>query len=55
MEQFVHILTAPDNVPISAMVVIIFWVLRVAWKQATENDQLLDQDGFDLMAERMKL
>lgn len=55
MEQFIHILTAPDNIPISAMVIIVTWVLFVAWKQATENDRLLDEGRFDEMVEEMRM
>lgn len=55
MEQFLHILTAADNIPISAMVIIICWVLYVAFKQSVENDRLLDEGRFDDMVERMKM
>ncbi len=55
MEQFFEILTAADNIPISAMVIIIIWVLYVAYKQARENDSLLDDGRFDEMVERMKM
>lgn len=55
MEQFIHILTAPDNIPISAMVIIIVWVLFISFRQARENDRLLDAGCFDDMVERMKM
>ncbi len=54
MEQFIHILTAPDNIPIVAMLFIICFVLQVAFKQAKENDLLLDEGKFDEMVEHMK-
>lgn len=54
MEQFIHILTAPDNIPIVAMLVIISFLLAVAFKQAVENDRLLDQGKFDEMVENMR-
>ncbi|HEY9787898.1 MAG TPA: hypothetical protein V6D17_21095 [Candidatus Obscuribacterales bacterium] len=54
MEQFLHILTAPDNIPITAMVIIIAWVMYVAFKQARENDRLLDEGRFDDMVEEMR-
>jgi hypothetical protein len=55
MEQFIHILTAPDNIPISAMVIIIVWVLYISYRQATENDRMLDEGRFDDMVEHMKM
>jgi hypothetical protein len=54
MNNFLHILSAPDNIPIIAMTVILCVVLQVAIKQAMDNDRLLDQGRFDDMTEQMK-
>lgn len=54
MEQFIHILTAPDNIPIVAMLFIVGFLLGVASKQAMENDRLLDQGKFDEMVQNMR-
>ena len=54
MNQFIQILTAPDNIPIVGMIFILIFIMFVAIKQARENDRFLDQGQFDAMAEHMK-
>ena len=54
MNNFLRILSAPDNIPIVAMVIILCVVIYVAYKQAMENDKLLEESKFDEMAERMR-
>ncbi|MBZ0184732.1 MAG: hypothetical protein K8F91_00670 [Candidatus Obscuribacterales bacterium] len=54
MDQFIQILTAPDNIPIVGMIFILIWVMYVAQKQTSENDQFLDAGNFDAMVEHMK-
>lgn len=54
MNNFLHILSAPDNIPIIAMIVILCVVLHSAVKQAMENDRLLDEGRFDDMVDHMR-
>jgi hypothetical protein len=54
MEQVAKITTAADNIPIVAMLFIIGFVLWLAFKQAMENDALLDEGRFDEMANNMR-
>jgi hypothetical protein len=46
-EQFMDILTKPDNIPIIGMLVLVLFFTWVALKQALRNDQLLDQGRVD--------
>jgi len=54
VEQFLWILTRPDNLPIVAMVVAVIYLLRVWWRQARTNDKLIDQDRKDDIGEEMR-
>jgi len=54
MEQVLKIITAADNIPIVAMLFIVAFVLWLAFKQARENDALLDAGRFEEMANRMR-
>ena len=55
MEQFLGILSAPDNIPIVSMLFILALVMTVAIKQMRENDRLLDEGKWDEMVEQMKM
>ena len=54
MNNFLHILSAPDNIPIIAMIIILAVVLQSSIKQALENDRLLDDGHFDDMVDQMR-
>lgn len=54
MDHFLHILSAPDNIPIVAMIFILGFVLYVAFKQAMENDRFLDEGRFQDMVDHMR-
>ena len=46
-EQFIDILTKPDNIPIVGMLVLVLFFTWVALKQALRNDQLLAEGRVD--------
>lgn len=46
-EQFIDILTKPDNIPIVGMLVILLYLTWVALKQGLRNDQLIAQGRID--------
>ena len=42
-QQFLEILTVPDNIPIMAMMILVLFFTYVSLKQARRNDQLIEQ------------
>ena len=42
-KQLWEILSAPDNVPIIAMIPLLAFYIYLAWKQAHANDVLIEQ------------
>lgn len=54
MEQFIWILTRPDNLPIVAMVGGLAYLLRVWWRQARRHDALTRQGRADEIGEEMR-
>jgi hypothetical protein len=54
VEQFVEIITKPDNIPISLMaVVVIFFTLLSLW-QALRNDRLIKEGKRDEIIKQMR-
>ena len=41
-QQFLEILTVPDNIPIIAMMILVMFFTYIALKQARRNDQLIE-------------
>ena len=54
MDNFLWILTRPDNVPIVAMVFGVIFLLWVWWKQARRNDALIDAGRKEDIGEEMR-
>ena len=54
MEQFLEILTKPDNLPIAGMVVALFYLLWVWWRQARAHDRLLREGRGDEIGDEMR-
>lgn len=54
LEQFILILTLPDNVPIIAMMLLVLFFTFVAFKQARRNDQLIEHGQRDRIIEEMR-
>lgn len=53
MEQFLHILTQPDNIPIVGMFVAVLFCLYIAMKQAFRHDRLIKQGRKDEVYDEM--
>ena len=45
LDQFLSILTQPDNIPIVGLMVLIFFFTYLALREARKNDQLIAQAG----------
>jgi hypothetical protein len=54
LDQFLTILTLPDNIPIVGMLVLVFFFTYLALKEARMNDQLEAQGREDEILERMQ-
>jgi hypothetical protein len=52
-EQFIEILTKPDNIPIVGMLLLVFFFTWVALRQGLRNDRLLAEGRQDEIAEEM--
>jgi hypothetical protein len=53
-QQFINILTLPDNVPIVAMMFLVLFFTYLAFKQARRNDQLIEHGERDRIADEMR-
>ena len=54
LDQFLSILTQPDNIPIVGLMVLIFFFTYLALREARKNDQLIAQRGEDEVLKRMQ-
>jgi hypothetical protein len=54
LQQFLDILTVPDNIPIMAMMILVMFFTYVALKQARRNDQLIDHGHRDRVIDEMR-
>jgi len=54
VEQFLEILTKPDNIPIVAMVFGVIYLIWVWWKQARRNDKLIEEGRKEDIGEEMR-
>jgi hypothetical protein len=46
-DQFVEILTKPDNIPIAGMMFLVLFFTYVAFREARRNDELIEQGRKD--------
>ncbi|MFQ5847715.1 MAG: hypothetical protein ACE5IQ_08640 [Candidatus Methylomirabilales bacterium] len=53
MEQFILILTKPDNIPITMLLIAVAICLYVALKQAFKSDRLIEEGREDEIYEDM--
>jgi len=53
-QQFLTILTQPDNVPIMAMMFLVLFFTYISLKQARRNDQLIEHGQRDKIIEEMR-
>ncbi|HVN63154.1 MAG TPA: hypothetical protein VMT58_00845 [Candidatus Binataceae bacterium] len=53
-QQFLDILTQPDNIPIMGMMFLVLFFSYVALKQARRNDQLIEHGHRERIIEEMR-
>jgi len=53
MENFLAIVLKPDNIPISAMAVIVIFFTWLGLKQAIINDRIIDEGRKDELKDEM--
>ncbi|MEA2625479.1 MAG: hypothetical protein QOD06_1524 [Candidatus Binatota bacterium] len=53
-EQFVDILTKPDNIPIAGMMLLVLFFTWVGFREARKNDQLIAEGRRDDIVKRMQ-
>ena len=46
-DQFILILTLPDNIPIVGMMFLVFWFTYLGFREARKNDELIEQGRED--------
>ena len=54
LQQFLDILTVPDNIPIMAMMLLVLFFTYLALKQARRNDQLIERGQRDKIIDEMR-
>lgn len=54
LDQFLEILTKPDNVPIVAMLLLILFFTWIAFREARKNDQLIEEGKEDEVLKEMQ-
>ncbi len=54
MDNLLHIITMPDNLPIVGMVVGLAVLMRVWWKQARAHDKLVAEGREDEIVREMR-
>ena len=54
LQQFLEILTIPDNIPIIAMMLLVLFFTYIALKQARRNDQLIEHGHRERIIEEMR-
>ena len=53
-QQFLTILTQPDNVPIMGMMFLVLFFTFISLKQARRNDQLIEHGQRDKIIDEMR-
>lgn len=54
LQQFLGIVTQPDNIPIMGMMFLVLFFTYLALKQARRNDQLIARGQRDKIIEEMR-
>jgi hypothetical protein len=54
VEQFLEVLTKPDNIPIVGMMVLVLYFTWIGFKQALRNDRLIEQGREDEVLREMQ-
>ncbi len=53
-QQFMLILTQPDNIPIIGMMLLVLFFTYISFKQARRHDQLIERGERDRVIEEMR-
>jgi hypothetical protein len=53
-DQFMEILTKPDNIPIAGMMFLVLYFTYLAFKQARVNDELIGEGKRDEVLKEMQ-
>ena len=54
LDQFISILTLPDNIPIVGMLILVFFFTYLGLREARRNDQLVEQGRADEISKEMQ-
>lgn len=54
LQQFIEILTLPDNIPIVGMLILVLFFTYLAFREARKNDRLIEQGREDEILKRMQ-
>jgi hypothetical protein len=54
LQQFLDILTVPDNIPIIAMLILVMFFTYISLKQARRNDQLIEHGHRERIIDEMR-
>ena len=54
LDQFLSILTQPDNLPIIGMLLLVFFFTYLALREGRKNDQLIERGRQDEVLKRMQ-
>lgn len=54
LDQFLTILTLPDNIPIVGMLVLVFFFTYLGFREGRKNDQLLAKGRADDILRKMQ-
>lgn len=53
MENFLHIVSLPDNIPIIIMIVSVIFLTWLSFSEARKNDKLIEEGKKDQIYRRM--
>ncbi|HYL57861.1 MAG TPA: hypothetical protein VEU51_03250 [Candidatus Acidoferrales bacterium] len=54
LQQFLEILTVPDNIPIIGMMLLVMFFTYISLKQARRNDQLIEHGHRERIIDEMR-
>jgi hypothetical protein len=54
LQQFLEILTVPDNVPIMGMMILVMFFTYISLKQGRRNDQLIEHGHRERIIDEMR-
>jgi hypothetical protein len=54
LDQFIEILTLPDNIPIVGMLVLVFYFTYLGLREGRKNDRLIEEGRADEVLKEMQ-